>query len=65
LALNTGDGLVMLRPLREDGVPGFRIEQAVLDEYLSMAHRTIAGQAKELGWRRDNVVDLSPTTTWS
>jgi geranylgeranyl diphosphate synthase, type II len=62
LALNTGDALAMLslRPLHEDGVLGSRIQQAILDEYLSMAHRTIAGQAKELGWRRDNVVDLRP-----
>jgi geranylgeranyl diphosphate synthase type II len=62
LALNTGDALAMLslRPLREDGVLGSRIQQTILDEYLSMAHRTIAGQAKELGWRRDNVVDLRP-----
>jgi geranylgeranyl diphosphate synthase type II len=60
LALNTGDALAMLslRPLRDDGVLGSRIQQAILDEYLSMAQRTIAGQAKELGWRRDNVVDL-------
>jgi geranylgeranyl diphosphate synthase type II len=62
LALNTGDALAMLslRPLREDGVLGSRMQQTILDEYLSMAHRTIAGQAKELGWRRDNVVDLRP-----
>src|SRR5262249_7648099 len=25
-----------------------------------MAEHTVAGQAKELGWRRDNVVDLGP-----
>ncbi|HZA75358.1 MAG TPA: polyprenyl synthetase family protein [Acidimicrobiales bacterium] len=62
LALNTGDALAMLslQPLRDDGILGSRIQQAVLEEYLSMAHRTIAGQAKELGWRRDNVVDLGP-----
>jgi geranylgeranyl diphosphate synthase, type II len=62
LALNTGDALAMLslRPLSEDGVLGSRIQRAIFDEYLSMAQRTIAGQAKELGWRRDNVVDLDP-----
>ncbi|MGH9229113.1 MAG: polyprenyl synthetase family protein [Acidimicrobiales bacterium] len=62
LALNTGDALAMLslRPLRDDGVLGSRIQQAILDEYLSMAQRTIAGQARELGWRRDNVVELEP-----
>jgi geranylgeranyl diphosphate synthase type II len=62
LALNTGDALAMLslRPLSEDGALGSRIQRAILDEFLSMAQRTIAGQARELGWRRDNVVDLGP-----
>jgi geranylgeranyl diphosphate synthase type II len=62
LALNTGDALAMLslRPLSDDGVLGSRIQRAILDEFLSMAQRTIAGQAKELGWRQDNIVDLDP-----
>ncbi len=62
LALNTGDALAVLslRPLRDGGPGSARIQEAVFDEYLAMAQHTIAGQAKELGWRRDNVVDLAP-----
>jgi geranylgeranyl diphosphate synthase, type II len=62
LALNTGDALAMLslRPLRDAPLLSARLQEAVFDEYLAMAHHTIAGQARELGWRRDNVVDLGP-----
>jgi len=62
LAINAGDALALaaLRPLRDHTVLGSRLQQAVIDEFLDMADRTIAGQARELGWRRDNVVDLQP-----
>jgi geranylgeranyl diphosphate synthase type II len=62
LAINAGDALALaaLRPLRDHTVLGSRLQQAVIDEFLDMADRTIAGQARELGWRRDNVVDLRP-----
>jgi geranylgeranyl diphosphate synthase type II len=62
LAVNAGDALALaaLRPLRDQGVLGTRLQQAVTDEFLAMVERTIAGQARELGWRRDNVVDLGP-----
>lgn len=62
LAVNTGDALAVLslRPLGDTSGLGSRLQQAVFDEYLAMAQRTIAGQARELGWRRDNVVDLEP-----
>jgi geranylgeranyl diphosphate synthase, type II len=62
LAINAGDALAMLalRPLQDHAVLGTRLQQQVLDEFLAMTERTIAGQARELGWRRDNVVDLGP-----
>jgi geranylgeranyl diphosphate synthase type II len=62
LALNAGDALAVLslRPLREvAGLPA-GLQEVVFDEYLAMAQHTIAGQARELGWRRDNMVDLRP-----
>jgi geranylgeranyl diphosphate synthase type II len=63
LAVNAGDGLalVSLEPLRATpDTLGSRLAQQVLDEHLAMTRRTIAGQARELGWRRDNVTDLTP-----
>jgi geranylgeranyl diphosphate synthase type II len=63
LSLNAGDALVVLanqvlrrhtRALDPD------IADRVLDEFDTMALRTLEGQATELGWRRDRVVDLSP-----
>jgi geranylgeranyl diphosphate synthase type II len=62
LAVNAGDALALaaLRPLRDLGTLGTRLQQAVTDEFLAMVERTVAGQARELGWRRDNVVDLGP-----
>lgn len=62
LAVNAGDALALLslRPLRDPGALGSRLSQQVLDEHLAMTRRTIAGQARELGWRRDNVTDLGP-----
>lgn len=62
-ALNTGDALAVLalRPLL-DNVPllGSRMARAVLAEFQAAMERTVEGQAVELGWRADNVVDLTP-----
>ena len=63
VAINVGDALAVLamQPLR-DGTPlGTRLSQRVSDEFVRMLTRTIEGQAIELGWRADNVVDLEPT----
>jgi geranylgeranyl diphosphate synthase type II len=62
VAINVGDALAVLamQPLR-DGTPlGTRLSQRVCDEFVHMLTRTIEGQAIELGWRADNVVDLEP-----
>ena len=64
LAVNAGDGLAVvgLTPLRDNlGVLGSDMSRRVLDEFQALLHRTIEGQAIELGWRSENVVDLSPT----
>jgi hypothetical protein len=61
--VNAGDALAVLalEPLR-DGMPlSGRVSRRVSDEFLEMLARTIEGQATELGWRADNVVDLEPT----
>ena len=63
LAVNAGDALAVLalEPLR-DGLPlSGRVSRQVSEEFLGMLARTIEGQATELGWRADNVVDLSET----
>jgi len=63
LAVNAGDALAVLalEPLR-DGMPlSGRVSNRVTEEFLAMLGRTIEGQAIELGWRADNVVDLEPT----
>ena len=41
-------------------VLGARVAERVLAEFLAMVRQTTEGQALELGWRRDNVVDLEP-----
>jgi geranylgeranyl diphosphate synthase, type II len=63
LALNAGDALAVLanQVLRRhthglDRALGDR----VLEEFETMALRTLEGQATELGWRRDNVTALEP-----
>jgi len=64
LAINAGDGLAVvgLTPLRDNlRVLGSDMSQQVLDEFQSLLHRTIEGQAIELGWRAENVLDLTPT----
>jgi geranylgeranyl diphosphate synthase type II len=62
LALNAGDALAVLSfdVLRAGCQPlGPRLGARVFDEFLSAIWRTLEGQALELGWRRDGVVDLS------
>jgi geranylgeranyl diphosphate synthase type II len=63
LALNAGDALAvlanqLLRSGTSDLAPS--IADRVLEEFDTMALRTLEGQATELGWRHDNVTDLTP-----
>lgn len=62
LAVNAGDALatLALRPLQTRGALAGRVAREVLDEVVGMILKTTEGQALELGWRRDNVVDLDP-----
>jgi geranylgeranyl diphosphate synthase, type II len=62
LAVNAGDALatLALRPLQARGALAGRVARQVLDEVVGMILKTTEGQALELGWRRDNVVDLGP-----
>lgn len=63
LALNAGDALAVLahRALR-DGLDryGALLADRVAEEFHTMLLRTVEGQAVELGWCRDLVVDLTP-----
>ncbi len=63
LALNAGDGLALLAmgTLREniDRV-GPRLAGRVMMEFDFMSRQTVAGQALELGWCRDNRTELEP-----
>lgn len=64
LALNAGDALAILgfAPLRRNhDLLGHRLAARVADEFTAMARHTLEGQALELGWTRDNAVDLAPT----
>lgn len=61
LAINAGDTLTLLslRPLFENLEQlGPRLSQRILHETERMAAETAEGQALELGWRRDNVMEL-------
>jgi geranylgeranyl diphosphate synthase, type II len=62
LAVNAGDALacLALEPLRTGGAFGGRLARRLLTEFLTMVRETTEGQALELGWRRDNVIDLTP-----
>jgi geranylgeranyl diphosphate synthase, type II len=63
LAINAGDALVVLAgaALRDNRRRlGSRLASRLGDEFELMARRTLEGQARELGWRRDAVFDLSP-----
>ncbi len=63
LALNAGDALVVLanQVLRRHArrLEG-ELADRVLDEFDTMALRTLEGQATELGWRRDGITTLRP-----
>mgnify|MGYP001827159075 FL=1 len=61
LALNTGDSLALLslRPIVEArGLLGSNLVLRILEEFDHMAQQTAEGQALDLGWRRDNAIDL-------
>ena len=63
LALNAGDALFVLAGAAlaaNRRVLGGRMAAAVAEEFTTMARHTVSGQATELGWRRDGVVDLTP-----
>jgi geranylgeranyl diphosphate synthase type II len=53
--------VLALEPLRDGAPLSSRVSRRVSEEFLAMLTRTIEGQATELGWRADNVVDLDPT----
>jgi geranylgeranyl diphosphate synthase, type II len=61
LAVNAGDALAAaaLEPLLAGGALGSRLARDVLQEFLTMVRHTTAGQALELGWRRENVLDVA------
>ena len=40
---------------------GHRLAARISHEFTEMARHTLEGQAMELGWTRDNAVDLTPT----
>jgi geranylgeranyl diphosphate synthase type II len=64
LAINAGDALAVagLTPLRDNvKLLGSEMSERVLDEFQMLLNRTIEGQAIELGWRTENVLDLTPT----
>ena len=63
LALNAGDGLALqaMATLRENiDLLGPRLADRIMMEFDFMSQQTVAGQALELGWCRDNRIDLSP-----
>ncbi len=62
LAINAGDGLALLATLSLMGGDRHspRLNRLLGDELRHMVLTTIDGQATELGWRRDAVVDLTP-----
>jgi geranylgeranyl diphosphate synthase type II len=62
LAINAGDSLLMLAlgPLfQRCHQYGSRVGQQILDCTLRMAQETAEGQALDIGWRRDNRLDIS------
>lgn len=64
LAINAGDTLTLmsLRPLMENRLQlGPRISLRILEETEHMALESAEGQALELGWRHDNINDLTET----
>ncbi|HEY5746198.1 MAG TPA: polyprenyl synthetase family protein [Chryseolinea sp.] len=62
IAVNVGDAMnvISLRPLMENVFTlGPRVAWDVFGEVEHMVLESVEGQAMELGWRRDNVVDLT------
>jgi len=63
LALNAGDGLALqaMATLRENiDLLGPRLADRIMVEFDFMSGQTVAGQALELGWCKDNRTDLEP-----
>jgi len=61
VAVNVGDALALLglRALMDNRAAlGPRVTMRVLEEAERMARESVEGQAIELGWRRDNAVEL-------
>jgi geranylgeranyl diphosphate synthase type II len=64
LALNAGDALAILglEPLQRNAeLVGTKLAGRIAAEFTTMARLTLEGQATELGWIRDNVIDLEPS----
>ena len=62
IAINVGDAMnvLSLRPLMENiGVLGPELTWRVFREIEHMVHESVEGQAMELGWVRDNQMDLN------
>jgi len=62
IAINVGDGLaaMALQPLTQNvGVLGSSMHNRVMAEFNDLLRMTIEGQAIELGWRANHVVDLT------
>lgn len=62
IAINVGDGLaaMALQPLTQNvGLLGSSMHNRVMAEFNDLLRMTIEGQAIELGWRANNVVDLT------
>lgn len=63
LAINAGDSLahLALQPLLEDAELSNRLKRRLVSELVAVVRLTTEGQALDLGWRWDGVVDLDPT----
>ena len=62
IAINVGDAMhvLSLRPLMENlGILGPELTWRVFNEIEHMVHESVEGQAMELGWVRDNQMDLT------
>ncbi|MEM8961034.1 MAG: polyprenyl synthetase family protein [Acidobacteriota bacterium] len=62
IAINVGDtlGLLSLRPLMDNlWSVGMRLAWRIMEETERMARESAEGQALELGWREQNVTDLT------
>jgi geranylgeranyl diphosphate synthase type II len=62
IAVNVGDmlSLLAIRPLLDNrGILGPELSLRLLEETERMARESAEGQAFELGWRRDNVIDVA------